>query len=336
MGFYTGNDLDNLVELINTENASTLPWPLDKENFIYSLPESIDGAKDSEANTKVRVQAKSSSKYRGSVNVEYRRINLSTLFRGIPIQIYRYWTGYTYMRDVLPLINERYGLNLKQDFGNGPYWAVSQSGTPKLLTQDKNNYFYTGSTNVVCYMDKEELGLDALLVKDIDRIEWPGGNVFSTPEGEPVDRRGQGQFLLAGGDFTEYFMEENRSGNQSIYSNSLKEGKLIDTIQQLRPDIELANSHPSNGNVSILSPASYNNRVVENDTQQIALDTLNRSKTVLDRNILLDAHGYNRLGHFSPSSYLVIVNERDPETNEITDFTRVTGDLMLKWNSLWP
>ncbi len=196
MGFYKGNDLDNLIDLINSENVGTLPWPLDKTNFIFGKPQIIPSVSDTEANTIVRVQAKSSSQYRGSVDVKYRRINLATLFRGNPIHIHRYWVGTTYMTTLIPLINEKYGLNLKQDFGNGPSWAVSQTGQAKALSQHVDNYFYTGSANVFCFIDKEELGLDTLTVKNIKTVQWPGGNDFS------YDRRGQMEFRLAGKEWT--------------------------------------------------------------------------------------------------------------------------------------
>ena len=196
MAIYKGGDLDNLIDLIN-ENNPDLPWPLDKVNFIYGKPAPIVGATDAQPNTTVRVQAKFNSTYRGSIDVAYRRVNLATLFRGIPIIIYRWWSGYIYMRDLLPLINEKYGLNLANDFGNGNSYHISESGAKKALSQNDNNYFYTGSVQVQVFLDKEELGLDILRVVDINRVAWPGGNDFTR------DRRGQGEFLLTHVDFTE-------------------------------------------------------------------------------------------------------------------------------------
>ena len=101
------------------------------------------------------------------------------------------------MRDLLPLINEKYGLNLANDFGNGNSYHISESGAKKALSQNANNYFYTGSVQVQVFLDKEELGLDILRVVDINRVAWPGGNDFTR------DRRGQGEFLLTHVDFTE-------------------------------------------------------------------------------------------------------------------------------------
>lgn len=205
MAIYKGGDLDNLIDLIN-ENNPNLPWPLDKVNFIYGKPVPIVGATDAQPNTTVRVQAKFASKYRGSIDVVYRRVNLSTLFRGIPIIIYRWWSGNIYMRDLLPLINEKYGLNLANDFGQGEGWSTSTSGQLRTLLQNANNYFYTGSVQVRLFLDKEELGLDILRVVDIDRVAWPGGNDFTR------DRRGQGEFLLTHVDFTENSIMQGDTG----------------------------------------------------------------------------------------------------------------------------
>lgn len=196
MAIYKGGDLDNLIDLIN-ENNPDLPWPLDKVNFIYGKPVPIVGATDAQPNTTVRVQAKFNSTYRGSIDVVYRRVNLATLFRGIPIIIYRWWSGTIFMRDLLPLINEKYGLNLANDFGNGQAWDTGDSGAKRPLSQNANNYSYTGSVQVQVFLDKEELGLDILRVVDINRVAWPGGNDFTR------DRRGQGEFLLTHVDFTE-------------------------------------------------------------------------------------------------------------------------------------
>ena len=161
MAIYKGNDLDNLIEIINESNPQ-LPWALDKENFIYGPPQEITGTGDKDHNTRIRVQAKMSSPYRGSVDLTYRRIRLSTLFRGIKVEIHRWWTGTSYRRDILPLINEKFGLNLHNDFGNGNSWHSSHSGSARVLELNKNNYQYTGAVNIWMYMDKEELGLDVL------------------------------------------------------------------------------------------------------------------------------------------------------------------------------
>lgn len=197
MGFYNGDDLDNLIELINKDNADTLPWPLDRENFIYGKPRIIPGATADVSNTEIRIQAKSSSNYRGSVDLKYRRIDLGVLFRGIPIVINRWWVSYIDANTLVPLINERYGLNLKQDFGTGSRWHTSHTGQIRAFTQHADNYFYTGSADMMVILDKEELGLDTLTVNSIKTVAWPGGNNFA------IDRRGQLEFLFAGIDITD-------------------------------------------------------------------------------------------------------------------------------------
>lgn len=348
MAIYTGGDLDNLVALINESNPQ-LPWELDSTNFIYGPPQVIDGATDKQHNTRIRVQAKMSSPYQGSVDLTYRRIKLSTLFRGIKVEIHRWWTGTANMKQILPLINEQFGLNLHDDFGNGPTWTVAQAGQSRVLELNPLNYMYTGQVNIWMYMDKEELGLDVLKIGDIDRIQWPGGNDFS------VDRRGQAQFLLTDGDFTEYYMNHNATGSSNINGTDFTSGKFHEIISFIRPDLEFGDNSTTTVNIdgtntivntgrftnssgnSRLAASGLNGTALDTEAQILNLENNLRSKAYLDRNVPLHGHGFNRIGQYIPATGygLRIVNERNPETDAITDYTPIVGELVLKWNRLW-
>lgn len=337
-GLYSGGDLDNFIDLINETNSETLPWPVNKTDFLFGVPQVISGATDDKPNTTVRIQARNNSVYRGTVDVEYRRLNLATLFRGIKVELHRFWNSTQHMTNIVPLINEMYGLNLHQDFGNGASWSTSQSGISRVLSLNSNNYMYTGSVAIWMYMDKEELGLDVLTVQDIDRIQWPGGNQFEDEEGNPIDRRGQGQFLLTGGEFTEHYQTNNINGDIPIQYNHTV---FRNTMQALHPDLEFTSIASNVWDIQsshvMMSPATWNNRTLATESQNNALYDLMRSKAALDRDVPLHGHGFNRIGHYTPTgSYrLAIVNARDPETGEVTDFTPIVGEIVIKHNRLW-
>lgn len=200
MPVFSGSDIQNVIDQINLDNP-TLPWALNTTDFLYGKPQVVANPVNG-LNTKIRIQAKTGTKYTGSVDVTYRRRDLTNLFRGISPQITRWVNDGSAMTLALivPLINSAYGLNLDATKCTIPSnWAVSASGTAKVITAVATDWQYTGSFSITWNRGLQELGLDILTLTDLDGFQWPGGNDFTAYP----DRSMFGNFLASGIDITE-------------------------------------------------------------------------------------------------------------------------------------
>lgn len=204
MPIYSKTPLDALVDLINTANPN-LPFKLNTADYFFGTPQALTTPDAQGRNTRVRITPRRSSKYVGSVDVDYRRLDLGLLFRGQAISITRFmpnnaWFGNEVM---LPLINEKFGINLTSNdiVLAAQLWmpgsANAGTGVSRDFVASASSYFYTGKVPVIWNQGLQELGVDVMTVTDLPGRLWPDGNDFS------VDRTLQAEFLLWDKDFTE-------------------------------------------------------------------------------------------------------------------------------------
>lgn len=117
MGLYNKTSLQMLVDLLNASNPS-LPVPIDLTQVKFGVPSVVTPTSGAIQDTKVKVLALAAGQYVGNTNLTYRRVNLTNLFRSVPLRIDLYSPAATNaspftMAQLLPYINAKYGLNLQ-------------------------------------------------------------------------------------------------------------------------------------------------------------------------------------------------------------------------------
>jgi hypothetical protein len=137
MALYPKQSLQMLVDLINAANPS-LPVALTTSNVLYGAPSAITPTGGNIQNTSIKVTAAAGTKYIGNTTLTYRRIDFGTLFRSLPIVIYKYsptTAGQNPYKisDLLPAINAKYGLNLTTaDVVDGSLPAGNTNAVPAI------------------------------------------------------------------------------------------------------------------------------------------------------------------------------------------------------------
>lgn len=200
MAIYSKSPLQLLVDALNAANPQ-LPYPINTTDFIFGKPVAITPVGGVIQNTKIKITPKRSSKYAGSLDLTYRRLDLSTLFRGLAVQIQLYRSGSNFGTKVmLPLINEKYGFNFEDGVDivsvDSMWSPVSGSGQSKSFTAHANSLMYTGAFSVIWLNGKQELGVDVMTVSDINGRVWPVTDFTD-------DRTRTAEFLFSELDFTE-------------------------------------------------------------------------------------------------------------------------------------
>jgi hypothetical protein len=137
MALYPKQSLQMLVDLINAANPN-LPVPVTTTNVLYGTPTAITPTGGNIQNTSIKVTAVAASKYIGNTTLTYRRLDFGTLFRSLPIVIYKYSPALTgqspyKISDLLPAINAKYGLNLTTaDVVDGSMAAGNTNAVPAI------------------------------------------------------------------------------------------------------------------------------------------------------------------------------------------------------------
>lgn len=109
--------LDLLVSLINSANPS-LPVAVTKTNVKFGTPTAQTPSGSNIQNTNIRITALNKGQFIGNNTLQYRRLDLGTLFRSVPIAIYKYSAAGASnlspykISDLLNDINAKYGLSL--------------------------------------------------------------------------------------------------------------------------------------------------------------------------------------------------------------------------------
>lgn len=225
MPLYAGKDIDLLIAAINRDNPA-MTWKLNATDFIYSKPQVYSVPNQLDHNTQIRVTAKESSPYRGNVILTYRRIDLAILFRSQRLELKRFVPSgvWMYKDTYIPLINQKYGLNLDPAdiAGAGFYggWAAYNN----TLTMGDESYQYVGAIVLYWSQDLEELGLDVLTQGELAGAKWPNGvSEFDPEETFPLPLRNE--FLPLYRDYTEDSIAgvwpSTTTQSSFVWSNSL-------------------------------------------------------------------------------------------------------------------
>lgn len=192
MPFYKKPSKDLVYDLINEANPQ-LAIPASAVNVTLGTPSVISGGSWPANNTKISLSpAPATGDFIGRQDVNYRRLDLSALFRGQTILIKKFksvtsssagtlmYTVYQLLAD----INVRYGMNLTQDDVNdanilrGSTLEDGQYTTTITVTTKATSLGYTGSFSLKWLNTKQALE-DMVTVRELGGRLYPGGNDFS-------------------------------------------------------------------------------------------------------------------------------------------------------------
>ncbi|ANZ50339.1 putative virion structural protein [Erwinia phage vB_EamM_Phobos] len=130
MGMYTASSLQLLCDLVNRDNPG-LPKPFMPQNVALKgtpVAKAVNGR-----NTQATFVAKPGFGLQGTLTVYYDRINLTNLFQSRPLDVTVPRTAAT-VKDLLPIVNEKYGLNLQAEDITTPAAALTLLATPTAVT----------------------------------------------------------------------------------------------------------------------------------------------------------------------------------------------------------
>lgn len=207
MPLYVGSALQSFVDQVNASNTS-LPWPLDTTNFVFSKPVTYTVDNPDNYNTQIRITAKDTSPYRGSFVLIYRRLDLAILFRSQRFELKKYVpSGTTVAKEAyIPILNTKYGINFEAANFTGAAINGSLASQTITLTAGTYNYQYVGSINLYYTQDLMELGVDTLTTSSLNGEVWPNGlSVLDQATTYPL----RWEFLTLVKDYTESYVTNN-------------------------------------------------------------------------------------------------------------------------------
>lgn len=147
MGFYADTSLALLCKQIARDNPDAPP--ITKDNIIVlGKPTAVN---TNGRNTAVTLNGKMGAGFSGRRVFSYDRLNLTTFFNGITVTFNANGDS-TVVADLLPGLNERYGLGLTRDDINNPDVKLGTGFTPTEVTLVINvnvSLAYTGSLKVL-------------------------------------------------------------------------------------------------------------------------------------------------------------------------------------------
>lgn len=193
-----------VYDLINEANPD-LPIALTPANTKLSDPSAATVSGNAAMNTAITCIA-ASPDYIGRKVLNYRRISLNNLFRGITVQVNKYSANQNSgssgsvvftLYQLLPIINTLYGLNLSED-------DVTNINITRGSTQE--NGFYTSTVTVTAkatsfgYIGTFQFKwrgapqeLESMItVTDLNARAFPGGNTFDGAHPVVVDNMAYG------------------------------------------------------------------------------------------------------------------------------------------------
>lgn len=166
-------------------------FPIGSVTFGAPTNITVDSADPFKNDTSVVVTPTSASGAIGKATVKYRRVDLSKAFKGMTMQLIKYYTASVVPSTVwLPWFAEQYGFSLvASDLTGTPNIVTGSSTTQTIRT---TSLCYKGSFTVGWTLGKRPL---SDLITDANRALvgrlYPGGNDFTTPGRKP-----QGEFLV--------------------------------------------------------------------------------------------------------------------------------------------
>ena len=206
MPLYNKPSKDLVYDLINEANPD-LRVPITLTNAVLGTPAAITGTPvwPQPNTTIVASAAPASDDYIGKQTLKYRRLDMSTLFRAMVVTIrkYRDVTGFTsgsgvyLVSQLLPDINQQYGLNLTMDDltdawvtrGN----AVENGFNTNTITvhTKATSLGYVGTFQLKWINANRNIA-DMITVKEIPGRLFPGGNDFSVAHSDILTPMGFG------------------------------------------------------------------------------------------------------------------------------------------------
>jgi hypothetical protein len=190
MPIFNKPSADLVYDLINQANPQ-LVKPATTVNTKLGVPAVIATPGLNKLNTSIVLAAVPGGDYIGRKTVNYRRIDLAALTRGVTIAIDRYsatqasaGTVVFTIYQLLPFINQRYGLNLTTDDINdgnilrGSTLVNGQYTTTVTVTAKPGSLGYIGSFALKWTGAAQDIGL-MLAVSELPARQFPGGNDFS-------------------------------------------------------------------------------------------------------------------------------------------------------------
>lgn len=148
MGLYAANSLSLVCQQILRDNPD-LPFPLTKDNILVLGGPFTTNLGTSGRKTRLVLNGKAGAGFTGRREFFYDRLDLSKLFTGITVVFEADGTAAT-VADLLPALNEQYGLGLEaEDISNGST-ALSYAYQPTIvpITISASSLAYTGSLSV--------------------------------------------------------------------------------------------------------------------------------------------------------------------------------------------
>lgn len=225
MQLFPKTSAELVIDLITASNSS-LPFPLTTTSAYVGPPTVIPVVAPSIANTSARLSSKPGSGYIGSKVVQYRRVNLTDLFKNVTPNIRKYSAAgevgnYPFtIYNILPFLNDIYGLKLTTDDVNDAsfpaYSTITEGGVSKkvssvTMTAKATSTAYTGSVLIRTQAGQRELS-SAITKGELTGRLYPGGNDFVTNTRDRLD------CLSFGIDFSE-LMNGNAAGQSTPRSN---------------------------------------------------------------------------------------------------------------------
>lgn len=191
MPIFNKPSADLVYDLINQANPQ-LVKPVTTVNTKLGVPSVIAVPGLNKLNTSIVISAVAGGDYIGRKQVNYRRIDLAALTRGVTIAIDRYSptavTGSNAVAftvyQLLPFINQRYGLNLTTDDINdgniirGNTQVNGQYTATVTVTAKTGSLGYVGSFSLKWTGAAQDIGL-MLAITELPARQFPGGNDFS-------------------------------------------------------------------------------------------------------------------------------------------------------------
>lgn len=173
MSILTKNSFELIIDLINAANNSTL----DETKVSFGAPAPLTDD-PSNHNTRTTVASVRGGGYVGSVNVTYNRLDIALLFNGIDVVIDVPDAVTT--ADLLPRLNEKYGLGLEvSDISDTNIDKSSGTGSyTHTLVISGGSYAYIGSLSLIVGAEPEvgERLDTVILVNNLSGLLYPNSD----------------------------------------------------------------------------------------------------------------------------------------------------------------
>lgn len=202
MSIYPKPSSEMVFDVINQANPS-LPHPVTPALVKLGVPAAQTPPSGTSLNTKLAVSATAEGTYVGRESVEYERLDLFTMFRGMKVEVplwnpvnpgSLYNQGHT-LEQLLPHLNRKYGFSFTMDdladvrFDyNQPSSGVSPMDevVTRVVSAKATSLGWVGSFSLTWKNAPRTLE-SAIPINELDIRELPGGNDFSGAHKEIVN-----------------------------------------------------------------------------------------------------------------------------------------------------